>query len=286
MPDRDIRVRRVLLGLFVANLVVVIAKFVIGLASGSLAVLGDAGHSSVDALNNIVGLMIMRVASLEPDADHPYGHGKFEMLGALIIVGFLSVTCFELIRGAVGSLLAGGQIILLSALEFTVLVGTLVVNIFVAWYEDRKGRELDSAILLADAAHTKADVFITTGVLIGLMASRAGYAIVDPLVALGVAAFIVRIAWNIVRRSIPVLVDERAMPDTEIQLSAEQVSGVRRAYGIRSRGRGQLRFAELTIAVDGNADVRTAHRIADLVESRLIQLHGLTEVVVHVEPTS
>src|SRR5512145_1142565 len=109
MPERHDRVRRVLLGILVANLAVVAAKFLIGLATGSLAVMGDAAHSSADALNNVVGLVVMRLAAAEPDADHPYGHAKFETLGALVIVGFLSVSCFELLKGAVSSLAAGGR---------------------------------------------------------------------------------------------------------------------------------------------------------------------------------
>lgn len=285
MRERHASVRRVLLGILVANLAVVGAKIAVGLATGSLAVLGDAVHSSVDALNNVVALLVMRVASAGPDADHPYGHGKFETLGALLIVGFLSVSCFELVKGAVASLAAGGRTLDLSTTDFGLLGATLLINVGVASFEASKGRRLKSEILLADAAHTRADVFITIGVLIGLAASNAGYPLVDPLVALGVAAFIVRIAWQVVRRSIPVLVDERAMPAVEIRQAAELVPGVRRAYHIRSRGGNTVRFAELTIAVDGSADVRTAHAIADDVERRLVTALGLTEVVVHVEPT-
>src|SRR5881394_938595 len=97
-------VRRVLIGLLGANLAVVAAKAFVGVASGSLAVWGDALHSSVDSLYNVLGLIVVRVAAREPDEDHPYGHGKFETLGALGIAGFLSITCFELVRSAVNHL--------------------------------------------------------------------------------------------------------------------------------------------------------------------------------------
>src|SRR5207302_8097620 len=96
--DRTTQVRRVLLGLLLANLVVVGAKLGVGLAAHSLAVLGDALHSGVDALNNVLALVVMRVATKAPDEHHPYGHAKFETLGALAVVGFLSITCFELVR--------------------------------------------------------------------------------------------------------------------------------------------------------------------------------------------
>lgn len=284
MRDRHASVRRVLIGVLIANVAVVALKVVVGLATGSLAVLGDGVHASVDALNNLIALAVMRVASVGPDADHPYGHGKFETLGALVIVGFLSVTCFELIKGAVAALLAGGPDVSASPVEFALLALTLVLNATVAWYEAARGRALSSDLLLADAAHTRADVAITAAVLAGLVAVGRGYTIVDPLLALAVAAFIFRIAWRIVRRSVPVLVDERALPAPEIRRAAEDVAGVQRAYSIRSRGSALVRFAELTIAVDGRADVRTAHEIADAVELRLTEDLGLTEVVVHVEP--
>lgn len=284
MHERHASVRRVLIGVLVANVAVVSVKFSIGIGTGSLAVLGDGVHASVDALNNVIALAVMRVAAAGPDADHPYGHGKFETLGALLIVGFLSVSCFELVTGAVRALLAGGRTVSAPPLALAALFGTLVVNVFVAWYETARGNSLRSEILLADAAHTRADVAITAAVLAGLVAAGAGYAIIDPLLALGVAAFVLHVAWRIVRRSVPVLVDERALPASEIRSAAEEVDGVQRAYSIKSRGSSLVRFAELTIAVDGQADVRTAHAIADAVEARLTDVLGLTEVVVHVEP--
>src|ERR1044071_2682412 len=104
--ERSVAVRRVLAGLLVANVAVLLAKISIGTLAGSLAVLGDAGHSSVDPVYKVLGLGVARGAAREPDEDHPYGHGKFETLGALAIVMFLSVTCFELMRSAIGRLLS------------------------------------------------------------------------------------------------------------------------------------------------------------------------------------
>lgn len=282
--DRSAHIQRVLLGLLVANLSVVGAKFVIGLATGSLAVLGDAVHSTVDAMNNVLGLAVMVVAAREPDEDHPYGHAKFETLGALAIVVFLSVSGFELIKGAVARLVAGAEPLSVSGVQFAVLLGTLGVNVVVAAYEARRGRELNSELLLADAAHTRADVYIMTAVVSGVLLARAGYAWVDPVLALAVAVVIAVLAYRIVARSVPVLVDQHAAPSDDIQGAAQGVPGVVSAYGIRSRSTGDQSFAELTIAVDRHATVEQAHRVADAVEARLRgQLH-IDEVIVHIEP--
>jgi cation diffusion facilitator family transporter len=282
--SRSAQIRRVLIGLLIANLAVVAAKFVIGLRIGSLAVLGDAVHSSIDAMNNVLALAIIGVAARGPDEDHPYGHQKFETLGALAIVGFLSVSAFELVKGAVQRLAAGAPSLDVGPTHIAILVGTLAVNTVVAAYESRRGHQLNSEILLADAAHTKADVFITVGVLAGVLLARAGVTWADPVVALLVAGVIVVLAYGIVARSIPVLVDQHVLPSNTIQTYAEAVSGVRSAYDVRSRGSRNRTFAELTIAVDRGATVEDAHHIADQVESRLrSQLH-LHEIIVHVEP--
>ena len=282
--DRATQVRRVLLGLLLANLAVVAAKLAVGLAAHSLAVLGDTLHSAVDALNNVLALVVVRVASKAPDDDHPYGHQKFETLGALVIVGFLSITCFELVRGAIGRLASSHPAPAPSLLQLGILVATLGINVLVAWYENRRGHELASHLLIADASHTRSDVFITVGVLIGLLLARRGWWWADPAIAIVIAALIVRVAYRILQESIPELVDQRAVDTVAIRDAAQDVRGVKSAYSIRSRGGATARYAEVTIAVDGLANVQAAHAIADQVEERLKRDLALSEVTVHVEP--
>ena len=282
--DRNASIRRVLLGIFVANVFVVVVKLVIGASSRSLAVFGDGIQSSVDAVNNLVGLAVIGVASKGPDAEHPYGHAKFETLGALLIVVFLSVSIFELLRGAIHKLVRGGEPPTLDASAFILLGITLLVNVAVAYGENRAGRRLNSELLIADAMHTRTDVVITLAVLGGLALTSAGLAWADPVLAIIVALFVAHANYGIVRRAMPTLVDERAYDEETIRAQAETVAGVRAAYAIRSRIAATRRFAELTISVDGRSDVASAHRIADAVEARLQEGLEFDEVVVHVEP--
>lgn len=284
VADRNDAIRRVLVGLLVANIFVVIIKFIVGWATGSLAVFGDAIHSSVDALNNVLGLAVMRVASKGPDDEHPYGHAKFESLGALLILVFLSVTIFELMKGAVTRLTGPTRPLVVDTIQVVLLSVTLLVNIWVSWYETRAGRRLKSELLLADAAHTRVDVIITIAVLAGLYMSRLGQAWADSVLAIIVSLLIGRVGFQILKRSMPALVDERALDRTDIQGVAEKVPGVKSAYAIRSRTAAAIRFAELTIAVDGQENVAAAHRIADAVEDQLRQTLDVQEVLVHVEP--
>lgn len=283
-PDRDHQIRRVLLIILGANLLVVAIKAVVGMATGSLAVLGDLIQSSLDAVNNGLGLAIMAVATKGPDAEHPYGHAKFETLGALLIVVFLSVSIFELLRGAVARLVAGSAPPTVSVSSLALLVVTLGLNIMVTVVESRAGRRLNSELLVADAVHTRTDVLITVAVLGGLVLSRAGLRWADPVLAIIVAAMVGRAGYGIVRRALPTLVDQRVYDAQTIQREAERIPGVQAAYSIRSRGAANTLFAELTIAVDGASDVTSAHGIADAVEARLREALDFQEVVVHVEP--
>jgi cation diffusion facilitator family transporter len=277
-------VRRVLLGLLAANLAVVAAKLSVALASGSLAVLGSAVDSGMDALSNVLALTVVRVAAKEPDEDHPYGHSKFETLGALAIVGFLSISCFELVRGAVNHLTGGAHQVTITDVQLALLVLTLGGNVLIARYEQRRGLELGSELLIADAAHTRVDVFVSVGVLVAVLLARYGWWWIDPVIAIAVAVVIILAAYRILARTVPVLVDQRAIPTRDIQNTAQGVPGVKSAYGIRSRGPSDLRYAEVTIAVDRHADVEAAHAIADQVEARLKRDLRLHEVTVHVEP--
>ncbi len=267
-----------------ANVAVIVAKLWIGLRSGSIAVLGDAAHSGVDAINNVVGLLAVRLAAAPPDDQHPYGHGKFETLAAFAVAAFLSITCFELMEGAIGRLISGGAPPRVDPIMFAVLGGTMIVNLAVAGAESRYARLLDSEMLEADARHTAADVLVTAAVLGGLLLVSLGLGAADAILAILVAGVIAHSGYEILRRTVPVLVDERALEAERIHTVALQTRGVLEASQIRSRGRRSEAFAELTIHVDPAESVVSAHEIADEVERRLEGEVGLSRVVVHVEP--
>jgi cation diffusion facilitator family transporter len=158
------------------------------------------------------------------------------------------------------------------------------VNVVVAWYEHRRGEALSSELLVSDAAHTRSDVYISVGVLASLLLARLGWWWADPVVAIMIAILIVRVAYEIGQRTVPVLVDQRAVPPQVIHAVAGGVEGVRNVYDIRSRGGDHVRYAEVTIAVDRAANVADAHAIADEVEHRLTHDLQLKQVTVHIEP--
>ena len=290
MPRTSARrgeVRRVLTWVLGANLAVIAAKLYVGLRSGSIAVLGDAAHSGIDAVNNLVGLAAMRLAAAPPDDEHPYGHGKFETLAALAVAGFLSITCFELLQGAVGRLVTGGAPPNIEPLTIGVLAGAMVVNGAVAWGENRASKRLSSEILAADARHTASDVLVTAAVLVGIaLMAVFDWESADAILAIVVALVVARSGYGILRETIPVLVDERAMDPAAIESLAASIEGVRGTSQIRSRGRPGEGFAELTIHVAHRETVVSAHEIADEVERIIAAEMEFADVTVHVEPAA
>jgi len=281
---RNRRVRRILFWIFWANLLLVGVKIAVGWWIGSLSVLGDAAHSGTDALSNLIALAAIYFAAAPPDEEHPYGHGKFETVGAFMIAGFLSITCFELLKTAVMRLVEGSPPPQPDLRAIAILAGTMAINIWIAYYERRRGAELGSELLTADARHTQADVWVTLAVLLGLGLVRLGFNQADSLLAIVVAVMVAHSGYKILRQTVPVLVDERAVDPGQVAHVASSVEGVESVLEIRSRGRPGVGFAELTVRVRPATQVREAHVIADEVERRVAAELGLRNVVVHVEP--
>ena len=285
LGSRSAAVRSALGYILLLNLAVVVIKAVVGVRSGSLAVLGAALESLLDMLNNVVGMVAVTVAARAPDEDHPYGHAKFETLGALGIVGFLSISCFELLREAIRNLIVGVTPPTPRDAEIALLAGTAAINFFVVWYERKRARELDSAFLLADAEHTRADIYVTMLALVSLALTRSGIRWADAVLAIAVAALIARSGYRIIRETVPVLVDQRAVDARRIREIVQGIPRIRSVRKVRSRaGAGGVVFADVTIAVEGSISVTDAHVLADTVEERLEAALGNSEVVVHVEP--
>lgn len=278
-------VRRVLVVVLLLNAAVAAVKVIVGIRTGALTVLGAALESTLDMLNNVIGVALVGVAARGPDEDHPYGHDKFETLGMLAIVGFLSISCFELLREGITALATHRTPHAIENGDVGVIAATLLVNVFVVWYERASARELGSAFLVADASHTAGDIFVTLLALGTLALSRVGLAWLDAPLAIAVALVIAWSGVGILRRSIPILVDQAAIETNALKSVVAAVPGIRDVRKTRSRSTasGQL-FAEVTIVVAGRTSVDDAHRLADAVEEAIERAFGTSEVTVHVEP--
>lgn len=283
--DHRVEVRRVLVITLLLNLTVMGLKAVIGLATGSLSLLADALHSVTDSANNVLGLVASHFSSPEPDRDHPYGHHKFEALGALGIAAFLGIACFEILKTAGDRIFNGGEPVHVTSNELWLLLVVLGINIFVAFYERRVGHRVGSPILIADAKHTMSDVWVTISVLAGLIGVWIfDLQWLDIILAFPVALLVFWSGWSVIRENLPWLVDEMAIAPEAIHSVVMQVPGVLNCHSIASRGvLGRQVFIEMHLIVNAK-DVETAHTITETVEAELEKRYSPVRISIHVEP--
>jgi cation diffusion facilitator family transporter len=259
-------------------------KALVGYWTGSLSLMADALHSVTDSANNVLGLVAIKFSSPLPDREHPYGHNKFEAVGALGIAAFLGIACFEIVQGAVERIIKGGEPVRVSPPELWLLLIVLGVNIFVAFYERNVGRRVGSSILVADATHTMSDVWVTISVIGGLIGVWLGYQLLDVLLAFPVALLVFWSGWSVLKENLPWLVDQMAIAPEIIHTIAVSVPGVLNCHDIASRGViGRQVFIEMHLIVDAR-DVETAHNITEEVERQLEQRFSPVRILIHVEP--
>jgi cation diffusion facilitator family transporter len=282
--DNRTEVRRVLIITLLLNIFVMGLKALVGYWTGSLSLLADALHSVTDSANNVLGLVAIKFSSPLPDREHPYGHNKFEAVGALGIAAFLGIACFEIVQGAVERILKGGEPVRVSPPELWLLLIVLGVNIFVAFYERNVGKRVGSSILIADATHTMSDVWVTISVIGGLIGVWLGYQLLDVLLAFPVALLVFWSGWSVLTENLPWLVDQMAIAPETIHAIAVSVPGVLNCHDIASRGViGRQVFIEMHLIVDA-PDVETAHNITEEVEKQLEQRFHPVRILINVEP--
>lgn len=279
--DTDRQVRRVIVIEGLANLVVLLFKVIVGVSTGSLAVLGDAIHSLSDVMNNILAWLIIRISSAPADLEHPYGHRKFETLAVFGLAALLVTLGIEL---GLQAFRREGTDIVAGTWELWLMLGVLCINIGLAAWERGWAQRLKSDILQADASHTFADVLTTIVVIGGWQLSAIGYVWVDRVCALGVAGLILYLAFNLFRRAVPILVDESALDPALLTDALADIDGVRGVLRVRSRWMGSDLTVDMIITMDPMLTLRESHDIADRIERMLEQRFDVHEVFIHVEP--
>lgn len=279
--SRDRQVIRVLLVEGAANLVILIIKIVVGLATHSLAILADAMHSLTDVANNLIALVVVRLSTKPPDREHPYGHRKFETLAVFGLATLLTVLAIEL---ALHALRREPAAVLNEPGYLGMMFVVLAINVGLTLWQRHWARRLNSDILLADASHTLADVLTTLAVIAGWQLSALGFPAIDTLCALAVAAMVLALAFSLFRRAVPVLVDHQAVDPERIAAAAAEVTGVRSVHRVRSRWQGSQSAVDLAVVVDAQLPSREAHNIADSVELALRRNFGVQDVQIHIEP--
>ena len=271
-----------------SNSVLILLKLAAGSITGSVAILTEAVHSSIDLVAAAVAFFSIRKAGEPADESHRYGHEKVENLaaaieGILILVGSVAIA-FQAIRH-----LATGEQVQKLGIGITVVGFSMVVNLIVSSVIGRTARATDSPALEGDAAHLRTDAFTSLAVLIGLaLVAITGAQWLDPVVALLVAASIVVTGVRLLSHSTRVLVDEALPPDEveAIRAAVEEFGthGVVGYHELRTRRAGARRYVDLHVQFRHGTSLedahRTAHELQDVISARL----GGADVLIHLEP--
>jgi cation diffusion facilitator family transporter len=277
-------VRRVLWGVLIANIVITVVKIALGFVTGALAVVADGFHSLVDSSSNLIGLAAIRLAARPADDRHPYGYQKYETLGALGIGGLLLVAAWEIVKTVIDRIIHGAEPEI-TWITLGLVILTFPVNLGVVILETRAGQRLKSDILLADATHTRTDLYVTASVIASLVGVWLGLAWLDLLVAFGVVILIVRAAFGIMRGAAGSLADIVGIDPQKVEEIALKVPGVRAVHNTRSRGASDAVFMDLHVKVDPVMNTSQAHAVASEVERRICAAFpNVVDAVVHIEP--
>jgi cation diffusion facilitator family transporter len=247
-------------------------------------VLSDGLHSLTDTASNIVAIIGVRAASAPPDADHPYGHRKFETIAAVGILVFLVLVLREVLSAAWERFTTGGQPDI-TPLTYAVMGGTFLVNLAVVTYERRASRRLHSEVLAADAHHTLSDLLTSATVTAALIGVQLGYAWLDPAAALVVAVFIGYACWEIFISTTGVLADRIVIPEEEISAVVTSIPQVIGCHRVRTRGSADFVFLDLHVWMNPGMRLDEAHRLSHQVKDKLMaSFPQIKDAIIHIEP--
>jgi cation diffusion facilitator family transporter len=270
-----------------SNLVLTVVKLVLGVVTGSVAVLSEAAHSASDLIASGIALGAVRTASRPADPGHPYGHEKAENLGAvaegLLVLGAGVYVAVESLR----RLASGGEDVEHLEWAIGVMVAGALVNVVVAARLRAVARRTGSPAIEGDAAHLTADVLTSAGAAVGLfLVAVTGWQPLDAIAGLLVAVWVVLMGVRLCWRSAQVLLDQ-SLPETDILVIEEVLArftgdGVS-FHAVRGRRAGAKRLVDLHMVVPPETTVRTGHEMSGRVKGALVQALPNTEVLIHLE---
>ena len=277
----------------VVNFLLLVFKFVAGILGNSSALIADAVHSLSDFITDIIVLVFVRISGKPEDEDHRYGHGKYETLAtALIGVALFAVGVGLLVNGATkitdvinGAVLPAPTFIALIAASVSIVSKEILFR-----YTSRAGKSLNSQAVIANAWHHRSDAFSSIGTLIGIAGAiflGDRWRILDPIAAIAVSAFIIKVAIDLIKHCVDELLERSLPAETEnriLQIIAEfpQVSS---PHHLRTRRIGNHIAIEVHLRMDSQTSLVAAHAVATMVEKRLKEEFGPdTHVGIHMEP--
>jgi cation diffusion facilitator family transporter len=269
----------------ISNSLLILMKVVVGIMSGSVSIISEAIHSSMDLVAALIAFFSVRVSDYPPDSKHPYGHGKVENISGVIEAILIFVAAIWIIIEAVKKLL--GADIVLEKLWIGSLIMTIsaIVNIIVSRRLYKVAHETKSVALEADALHLKTDVYTSLGVAVGLgLILLTGIKWLDPVVAILVALFIIKESFELLKRAFWPLLDSAWREDEKNELEKKLNEMGVNYHDLRTRMAGNYRFIDIHVEIPKNESVGDAHKYCDEIEDELMDSFENLNVTIHIEP--
>jgi cation diffusion facilitator family transporter len=279
------RIQHILVLILVLNWGVALIKIAYGFFSRCTSITADGFHSLSDGISNIIGLIGIHLACQPKDKDHPYGHKKYETLFSLVIAAGLFWVSFNILKGGIKRLY-NPILPQIDVISFAVMLITLAINIWVMRYEYKKGKLLQSDILVSDSMHTRADIFTSISVITALVAIKLGYPVFDSIATMIISLFIAWAGLNIIKEGSAILCDTAPIVDVQkISDIVLGIKGVKTCHKIRTRGRPDDIHLDLHVQVNPDMHMDTAHKISYTIEEEIKKnIPEITDVLVHMEP--
>ena len=265
----------------------ILFKVAVGIISGSVSIIAQAIDSLFDLCATLIAFFSLRIAGRPADREHPFGHGKVESISGVVQGGLIFAVAAFIIYQAITRIVVGAAIEYVTA-GIVVMAVCILVNILLSRHLLQVARATDSIALEANARNIATDVYTALGVLVGLVAVRiTGLNIIDPIIALGVALFILKTAYDVMRKAFPTLIDVRLPEEEEMLISScimEHYGEILGFHELRTRKAGSERHIQLHLVVARNVSLEEAHRLCDHLEEDIKTKLLNACVTIHVEP--
>lgn len=272
------------------NIFLSVAKFFAGVLGHSSAMISDAIHSASDVFSTVVVMVGVKISNRESDDNHPYGHERLESVASLLLAILLAVTGLGIGYSGLQTIVSGTEgeeIVVPTALPLVAAVVSVIAKEAMYWYTIHAAVQIRSGALKADAWHHRSDALSSIGSFIGILGARIGYPILDPIASVIICVFILKAAFDISRDAVGKMTDE-ACDDKMVEAIrgvAKRQQGVIRLDDIKTRMFGNKAYVDIEISVDGDMNLREAHRIAERVHDQVEQnFPSVKHCMVHVNP--
>ncbi|MCL1919086.1 MAG: cation diffusion facilitator family transporter [Peptococcaceae bacterium] len=258
----------------ISNTLLIILKIIVGILSGSVSIISEALHSGMDLIASIIAFFSVRVSGRPPDKTHPYGHGKIENLSAIIEALLLLAAVFFIIREAINKIISP-EPLQQTELAIAVMAFSMIANILVSRLLYRVAKREDSIALEADALHLKADVYTSMGIAVGLtLIYFTHWYILDPVIAIGTALFILYEALKLLSRALKPLLDSRLTEEEEqliISVIEQHRPRIHNYHDLKTRQSGAQRYVEFHLELNPALSILEFEEIANQIEDDIAQ---------------